>query len=156
MPKIRMTVMFSWQKDCSTLRMAAREENIAEHVKLQKLRCYIFKSRIGFEFILLYEVKWSCVEMNTHPSTVQRSTAPEFYLRTTVRHRGIMGSQKRKVTLVLFKRALTASFSYFKLIQLNRSAVYGTNGTTFPKWRRLATSCVDWQILYKQVIMISR
>jgi len=37
--------------------MAARED-ITEHVKLQKLRCDIFKFRIDFEFILLHEVKW--------------------------------------------------------------------------------------------------
>jgi len=97
-----------------------------------------------------------CVEMKTHPRTVQRSRSAEFYLRTTVRHRGIMGSHKRKGTLALFKTAGTASFSsYFKFKELNRSTFYGRNVTTFPEWRRLATSCVDWQIIYKQVIMIS-
>ena len=89
--------------------------------------------------------------MSTHPST----TGAEFYLRTTVRHRGIIGSHKRKGTLALFTTAATANFYYFKLIQLNRRTVYVTKGTTFPEWRRLETSCVDWQIIYKQAIMIS-
>jgi len=77
----------------------------------------------------------------------------EFYLRTTVCHRGIMGSQERKGTLASFKRGGSASFfAYFKLTQLNSSTVYGPNGTTFPEWRRLAISCVDWQIIYSNIV----